>query len=50
LTNPYDDVPIGGGNKKFAMSEFPEEGDEFKPPPKKNVVKKAPKKPAVGNQ
>jgi hypothetical protein len=44
-------MPIGGGPKKFNFSEYPEEGDAFKPPPlKKNVVKKAPKKPIANNQ
>ncbi len=50
-SNNFDDMPIGGGPKKFNFSEFPEEGDAFKPPPlKKNVVKKAAKKPFVNNQ
>lgn len=43
-------MPIGGGPKKFNFSEYPEEGEAFKPPPKKNIVKKAPKKPFVTTQ
>lgn len=48
--NSFDEQPIGGG-KKINFSEYPEEGDAFKPPPpKKNIVKKAPKKPIGSNQ
>lgn len=45
VPNTFDDVPIGGGTKIFNFSEYPEQEGQLKvPPPKKNVVRKAPKK------